>query len=97
MSEFDVDAFITEIEGLGLRLTAIRFADGTYRVSRWRMLEASEHAQQIEDLWASHIGESKSRTLMFAGRLLTRGSSRKAPEPRAPVTDSTPTEASLLP
>jgi hypothetical protein len=52
MPEFDIDAFITEVERLGLKLTATRLLDGTYRVNRWRMPDAITNAQQIEDLWA---------------------------------------------
>jgi hypothetical protein len=59
MSEIDIDAFITELERLGVKLSTIRLADGTYRVNRWRTLDASAHAAQIEKLWASHIGDNK--------------------------------------
>ena len=72
MSEFDVDAFITELERLGLTLTAIRLPDGSYRVNRWRMLEAAEHTQQIEKLWVTHIGDDKSRMMLLASHLARR-------------------------
>jgi hypothetical protein len=61
MPEFDIDAFIAELERLGLKLTATRLLDGTYRVNRWRMPDAISNAQQIEDLWAKHIGDDKAR------------------------------------
>jgi hypothetical protein len=35
MSEFDIDAFIIELDRLGVKLTMTRLADGTYRVNRW--------------------------------------------------------------
>jgi hypothetical protein len=72
MSEFDVEAFITELERLGLKLTAIRLPDGSYRVNRWRMLEAIEHTEQIEKLWATHIGDNKSRMMLLASHLARR-------------------------
>jgi hypothetical protein len=76
MSEFDIDAFITELERLGLRLTAMRLPDGTYRVNRWRTADAVAHAQQIEKLWAMHIGDNKTHMRLLADRLLARASSR---------------------
>jgi len=53
MSEFDVEAFITQLDRMGMKLTALRMADGKFKVYRWRLVGASEHAQQIEDLWNS--------------------------------------------
>jgi hypothetical protein len=37
---------------MGMRLTALRLADGTFKVYRWRMRGA-----EIETLWNSQIGE----------------------------------------
>jgi hypothetical protein len=81
MSDFDVDAFITELERLGLKLTATRLPDGTYRVNRWRMPDAISHAQQIEDLWATHIGDDKTRMRLLADRLLVRASTSNRRDP----------------
>jgi hypothetical protein len=72
MQEFDVDAFITEVERLGLKLTATRLLDGTYRVNRWRMPDAISNAQQIEDLWAKHIGDDKARMITLGTHLARR-------------------------
>jgi hypothetical protein len=74
MSEFDIDAFITELERLGLKLTAMRLPDGTYRVNRWRTPGAIAHAEQIERLWAMHIGDNKTSIRLLADRLLVRAS-----------------------
>jgi hypothetical protein len=81
MPEFDIDAFITELERLGVKLTTIRLPDGTYRVNRWRMPDAIVHTEQIERLWATHIGDSKSRTMLLADRLLTRASTSNNCDP----------------
>jgi hypothetical protein len=78
MPELDIDAFITELERLGVKLTTIRLPDGTYRVNRWRMLEASAHAEQIERLWATHIGDNKTHMRLLADRLLVRASTSNA-------------------
>ena len=75
MSEFEFDAFIAELERLGVKLTTIRLADGTYRVNRWRMPGASAHAAQIERLWATHVGDNKTHMRLLADRLLVRASS----------------------
>jgi hypothetical protein len=74
MSDFDVDAFITELDRLGLRLTAMPLPDGTYRVNRWRTADAIAHAQEIERLWGTHIGDDKTRMRLLADRLLVRAS-----------------------
>jgi hypothetical protein len=76
MPEFDIDAFITEVERLGLKLTATRLLDGTYRVNRWRMPDAISNAQQIEDLWAKHIGDDKARMSLLGTHLARRSSNR---------------------
>jgi hypothetical protein len=61
-----------------LNLTTIRLPDGTYRVNRWRMLEASAHAEQIERLWAAHINDNQTRMRLLADRLLVRASTSNA-------------------
>jgi hypothetical protein len=40
-----------------VKLTMTRLADGTYRVNRWRTPEAIRNAEQVERLWATHIGD----------------------------------------
>jgi hypothetical protein len=69
MSDFDIDGFIAEMERLDLKLTAVRLADGKYRVNRWRMLQAIEHTQQIEDLWTSQIGDDQARMDLLAAHV----------------------------
>ena len=53
MPEFDIEAFISELAGMGMRLTAVPLADGTLKIYRWRMMGAFEHARQIEALCAA--------------------------------------------
>jgi hypothetical protein len=76
MPEFDIDAFITEVERLGLKLSATRLLDGSYRVNRWRMPDAISNAPQIEDLWAKHIGDDKARMNLLGTHLARRSSNR---------------------
>jgi hypothetical protein len=69
MPDFDVEAFITKLDRMGMKLTAVPLADGKLRVSRWRMLNACEHAQQIQDLWSTQIGNDQERIDVLAAHL----------------------------
>jgi hypothetical protein len=69
MADFDVEAFIRKLDGMGMKLTAIPLADGSYRVSRWCMMSANEHAQQIQDLWTGQIGDDQERIDVLAAHL----------------------------
>jgi hypothetical protein len=69
MIEFDVEAFVKQLNRMGLKLTAVPLAEGNYRVNRWRTIDAVEHHQQIQDLWASQIGDSQSRLETLAAHL----------------------------
>ena len=67
--DFDVVAFIAKLDAMGMKLTAIPLADGTFRVSRWCMIKANEHAQQIKDLWTTQIGDDQKRIDILAAHL----------------------------
>ena len=69
MPDFDVEAFVTELERMGLKLTVLRLADGKYRVNRWRMIHAVEHTKQIEHLWTTQIGDDQKRIDLLAAHL----------------------------
>jgi len=69
MPDFDVEAFITKLDRMGVKLTAIPLADGKLRVNRWCMLSATEHAQQIRDLWTTQIGNDRERIDLLAEHL----------------------------
>jgi len=77
--EFDVEAFVTQLDGMGLKLTAVPLADGKYRVNRWRTMDAVQHRQKIQDLWTSQIGNSQSRLDTLAAHL-----AQAAAKPRRP-------------
>jgi hypothetical protein len=72
MAEFDVAAFVARLERMGVRLTAIPLADGKLRINRWRMLHAAENTQQIQDLWASQIGDDQARINLLAAFVNSR-------------------------
>ena len=72
MSEFDCTGFVANMEQMGLKLTAVRLADGKYRINRWRLPQAIEHAQQIEDLWSSQIGDNQPRMDLLAAHVLLK-------------------------
>jgi hypothetical protein len=69
MPDFDVEAFITKLDHMGMKLTAVALADGKLRVNRWCMLNAAEHAQQIQDLWTAQIGNDRERIDVLAAYL----------------------------
>ena len=82
MREFDVEAFVTRLDRIGMKLTAVPLADGKLRISRWRMAGAVEHAQQIQDLWASQIGDNQERIDLLAAHVI-RASRQRAAGQRA--------------
>jgi hypothetical protein len=63
MVEFDVEGSVKQLDGMGLKLTAVPLAEG------WRTMDAVEHREQIQDLWASQIGDSHSRIETLAAHL----------------------------
>jgi hypothetical protein len=69
MPDFDVEAFITNLDRMGMILTAVPLADGKLRVSRWCMLNAAEHAHEIDDLWTTQIGNDQERIDVLAAHL----------------------------
>jgi hypothetical protein len=76
MPVFDVEALVAKLDSLGLILTALALADGKLRVNRWRTAQAAGHTQQIEELWASEIGDDRSRINLLAVHLA--GTHRRA-------------------
>ena len=80
MLEFDIEAFVAKMDRMGLKLTAVPLADGKYRLNRWRTMQAFEHTQQIQDLWASQVGTNQNRIDQLAAHLAQAA----APAPRRP-------------
>jgi hypothetical protein len=70
VSELELEAFVTELDRLGLRLTALQLADGKFKIYRWRMRGAHERAKEIEALWKSQIGEDQSRIDLLAAHIM---------------------------
>jgi hypothetical protein len=70
MAGFDVEAFVSELAGLDMRLTAAPMADGTLKIYGWRLMGAFEHAKQIEALWSSQIGNDRARMDLLAAQLV---------------------------
>ena len=69
MPEFDVEAFVSKLERLGVKLTSVPLADGKVRINRWRMLNAGNNNQQIQDLWNVQIGENQAHIDLLAAYL----------------------------
>ena len=85
MPQLSIEALVTEIERLGLRLSATHLADGKVRLNRWRTPDGVINAQQIEDLWASQIGVNTERIDELTKYLLRR---TQPPAPRNKKTNS---------
>jgi hypothetical protein len=62
MPQLAVEAFVANIERLGVRLSATRLADGRMRLNRWRTPDAVINAQQI-----GAYGHSPMREALFGG------------------------------
>jgi len=82
VSEFDVEVFITKLDHMGMKLTALPMADGKLKIYRWRMMGAFEHAREIEDLWKSQIGDDQARIDALASHLFS--ATGPAPSSRPP-------------
>jgi hypothetical protein len=101
MAEFDVEAFVAQLHGMGLKLSAIPLADGSFRIGRWRMVNAADD-DQIQEFWASHIGDNQRRIDALAAHLakkmspiVSSGPYRPASAPPAPAPETVaPVEAS---
>jgi hypothetical protein len=70
MPDFDPEGFAAAVERLGLRLTAVRLADGSVRLNRWRTADAVSNADRIEALWAAQIGENPDRVRELAAYII---------------------------
>jgi hypothetical protein len=78
MTELDPQAFIAELKRMGIKLTALQLAHGTFKVYRWRMLCARERVSQIEALWNSQVADNWARSIfsrstLFASEDQVRG------------------------
>jgi len=76
IGEFDVEALVAKMEGLGLRLTAVTLADGRYRINRWRSMDAVTRGAQIQALWSAQIGGDPGRSEKLAAHLLETTAAR---------------------
>jgi hypothetical protein len=92
MADFDVEAFIRKLDGMGMKLTAVPLADGKFRVSRWCMMKANEHAQQIQDLWTRQIGDDQERVDVLAAHL-----AKLAPRDTVRISSGLPQPAAAQP
>jgi hypothetical protein len=92
VSDFDVEAFVSRLEGMGMKLTVVPLADGRFRVSRWCLMSAQEHAQQIQELWKVQIGDDQGRIDVLALHL-----AKKEPRETAGYVSSRPPPAAAQP
>jgi hypothetical protein len=90
MQEFDVAAFVSKLDHMGLKLSTIPLADGKLRVNRWRTLKATEHAQQIQDLWTTQIGNNQERMDLLAAHISNDQRAGNQVEPNIAANRMTP-------
>ena len=69
MPDFDAEEFVAKMDRMGVKLTTVPLAGGTYRINRWRLPQAVEKADLIESLWSSHIGDNQARIDQLASHL----------------------------
>jgi hypothetical protein len=82
MPRLDIEAFVSAVERLGLRLSAAPLADGKVRLNRWRMPDAVLNTQKIEDLWAARIGDDQARIAELAAHVMRRTGAARHSERR---------------
>lgn len=90
---FDVEDFITRLDGMGMMLSAVALADGRYRVNRWRTLAAAAHAGDIDALWQGQISNDQERLDMLAARLANPPPDTAAAPVRQPPAQAEPADA----
>jgi hypothetical protein len=61
MSEFKIRDFLDRLDGLGLKLSATRMADGSVRLNQWRFLNYYENEAEIQSLWSRSIAGAETR------------------------------------
>jgi hypothetical protein len=55
MTEFDAEVFVQDLEDLGIKLNAVKFPDGIYRINRWLTSYALEHGEEVNERWQSQL------------------------------------------
>jgi hypothetical protein len=68
--EFDAAAFLAELDSMGMKLSALQLADGTFKVYRWRMRGARERVKEIEELWDAQVGGNQARIDVLAKHII---------------------------
>lgn len=69
MQDFDVEGFVGKLAGMGMTLKVLPFADGSYRICRWRFQHSVDHTQEIAGLWKSEVGDDRTRIDFLAAHL----------------------------
>jgi hypothetical protein len=78
MARYDVNAFVRELDRLGLRLSTFRHLDGAVRLYRWRLMNYPQNEQAIQRLWNEHIGEDERKIAQLAETLENQGTRERS-------------------
>ena len=69
MPDFDVEAFVTELDRMGVKLTRLRLLTARSG-NRRRMLNVADYARQIESLWIAQIGNDRHHISIVTAHLI---------------------------
>jgi hypothetical protein len=75
MLDFEVAAFVDELESLGVKFTVVPRLDGSLRLNRWRFHNAWDNRDRINRLLAEHVEDAPENAAQIAEFIRKRTSS----------------------
>jgi hypothetical protein len=75
MLDFEVAAFVDELESLGVKFTVVPRLDGSLRLNRWRFHNAWDNRDRINRLLAEHVEDAPENAAQIAEFIKKRTSS----------------------
>jgi hypothetical protein len=75
MLDFEVAAFVDELESLGVKFTVVPRLDGSLRLNRWRFHSAWDNRDRINRLLAEHVEDAPENAAQIAEFIKKRTSS----------------------
>jgi hypothetical protein len=75
MLDFEVAAFVDELESLGVKFTVVPRLDGSLRLNCWRFHNAWDNRDRINRLLAEHVEDAPENAAQIAEFIRKRTSS----------------------
>jgi hypothetical protein len=75
MLDFEVAAFVDELESLGVKFTVVPRLDGSLRLNCWRFHNAWDNRDRINRLLAEHVEDAPENAAQIAEFIKKRTSS----------------------